>query len=88
MDVIITKQFEKDTERELSPKMQLRLADIIEELQKVSKPSEINNIKKLKGFKSAYRIKMGDYRIGFILEDNLIKLSRIMNRKEIYRYFP
>lgn len=88
MDVIITKQFEKDTERELSPKMQLRLADIIEELQKVSKPSEIMNIKKLKGFKFAYRIKMGDYRIGFILEDNLIKLSRIMNRKEIYRYFP
>ncbi len=88
MDVIITKQFEKDTEKELSPKMQLRLADIIEEFQKVSKPSEINNIKKLKGFKSAYRIKMGDYRIGFILEDNLIKLSRIMNRKEIYRYFP
>lgn len=88
MDVIITKQFEKDTEKELSPKMQLRLADIIEDLQKVSKPSEINNIKKLKGFKSAYRIKMGDYRIGFILEDNLIKLSRIMNRKEIYRYFP
>lgn len=88
MDVIIAKQFEKDTEKELSPKMQLRLADIIEELQKVSKPSEINNIKKLKGFKSAYRIKMGDYRIGFILEDNLIKLSRIMNRKEIYRYFP
>ena len=68
--------------------MRLRLADIIEELQKVSKPSEINNIKKLKGFKSAYRIKMGDYRIGFILENNLIKLSRIMNRKEIYRYFP
>ena len=88
MDVIITKQFEKDTEKELSQKMRLRLADIIEELQKVSKPSEINNIKKLRGFKSAYRIKMGDYRICFILEDNLIKLSRIMNRKEIYRYFP
>jgi mRNA-degrading endonuclease RelE of RelBE toxin-antitoxin system len=88
MDVIITKQFEKDTEKELSQKMRLRLAEIIEELQKVSKPSEINNIKKLRGFKSAYRIKMGDYRIGFILEDNLIKLSRIMNRKEIYRYFP
>lgn len=88
MDVIITKQFEKDTEKELSQKMRLRLADIIEELQKVSKPSEINNIKKLRGFKSAYRIKIGDYRIGFILEDNLIKLSTIMNRKEIYRYFP
>ncbi|MGN6267618.1 MAG: hypothetical protein ACTHM5_18205 [Ginsengibacter sp.] len=54
MDVIITKQFEKDTEKELSQKMRLRLADIIEELQKVSKPSEINNIKKLRGFKSAY----------------------------------
>jgi hypothetical protein len=31
---------------------------------------------------------MGEYRIGFILEANTIKLSRAMNRKEIYRYFP
>lgn len=88
MEVIITRQFEKDTEKELSKKMQIRLAGIIEKLQKVSHPSEINNVKKLKGFKSAYRIKMGDYRIGFLLENNLIKLSRIMNRKEIYRHFP
>lgn len=88
MEVIITRQFEKDTEKVLSKKMQIRLAEIIEELQKVSNLSEINNVKKLKGFKSAYRIKMGDYRIGFILENNLIKLSRIMNRKEIYRHFP
>lgn len=88
MEVIITAQFEKDTEKELSKKMQLRLAEIIDNLQRVQKPSEIINIKKLKGFKSAYRIKMGDFRIGFLLEDNVIKLSRIMNRKEIYRYFP
>ncbi|MEO6894560.1 MAG: type II toxin-antitoxin system RelE/ParE family toxin [Ginsengibacter sp.] len=88
MEVIITAQFEKDTEKELSKKMQLRLAEIIDNLQRLQKPSEIINIKKLKGFKSAYRIKMGDFRIGFLLEDNVIKLSRIMNRKEIYRHFP
>jgi mRNA-degrading endonuclease RelE of RelBE toxin-antitoxin system len=31
---------------------------------------------------------MGDYRIGFIFEENIIKLSRVLNRKDIYRYFP
>ena len=68
--------------------MKLKLADIIEELQKTNTLYSINDLKKLKGYKTAYRIKMGDYRIGFIFEQNTIKLSRVLNRKEIYRYFP
>jgi mRNA interferase RelE/StbE len=88
MKVIITKQFDKDVDKELSKAMKLKLADIIEELQKTNTLYSINDLKKLKGYKTAYRIKMGDYRIGFIFEQNTIKLSRVLNRKEIYRYFP
>lgn len=88
MDVIVTRQFEKDTERELSKKMQLKLAEIIEDIRKSNNLLEVRNIKKLKGFKNAYRIKMGEFRIGFVLNENIVMLSRIMNRKEIYRYFP
>lgn len=88
MEVIVTRQFEKDAEKELSKAMQLKLAEIIEELQKTATLYSINDVKKLKGYKTAYRIRMGDYRIGFLLEENAIKLSRVMNRKEIYRYFP
>jgi len=88
MQVITTRQFEKDTEKELNKKLQLQLADIIEQLQRADHLMEIPNLKKMKGYKNAYRIRFGEYRIGFLLESNIIKLSRVMNRKEIYRYFP
>jgi len=57
-------------------------------LQQAKSINEISNIKKLRGYKTAYRIRIGEYRVGLILEGNTIKLSRVMNRKEIYRYFP
>lgn len=49
---------------------------------------EISNIKKLTGYKAAYRVKLAAYRIGFIYDENKIVLSRVMHRKEIYRHFP
>jgi mRNA interferase RelE/StbE len=88
MQVITTRQFEKDTEKQLNKKLQQQLADIIEQLQKTEHLMEIPHLKKMKGYSNAYRIRFGDYRIGFLFESNIIILSRVMNRKEIYRYFP
>ena len=88
MQVITTRQFEKDAEKELDKKLQLQLADIIEQIQKVDHLMEIPHLKKMKGYKNAYRIRFGNYRIGFLFENNSIVLSRVMNRNEIYRYFP
>ena len=88
MQVITTRQFEKDADKELNKKLQLQLADIIEQLQTAEHMMEIPHLKKMKGYANAYRIRFGDYRIGFLLENNTIILSRVMNRKEIYRYFP
>lgn len=48
----------------------------------------IPNLKKIKGDKNAYRIRVGDYRIGFFLEGDKIIFSRVLHRKEIYRFFP
>ncbi|HQW27055.1 MAG TPA: type II toxin-antitoxin system RelE/ParE family toxin [Saprospiraceae bacterium] len=50
--------------------------------------SEIPHIKKLKGHKSAYRIKIGDYRIGLFIEGNVAEFARIHHRKDIYTFFP
>ncbi|MGK7884715.1 MAG: type II toxin-antitoxin system RelE/ParE family toxin [Crocosphaera sp.] len=49
---------------------------------------EINNLKKLKGDDNAYRIRVGDYRIGFFFEDDTITFVRVLHRREFYRYFP
>src|SRR5688572_4905699 len=60
MQVITTRQFEKDTEKELNKKLQLQLADIIEQLQQADNLIEIPNVKKMKGYKNAYRIRFGE----------------------------
>ncbi len=49
---------------------------------------EIPNIKQLKGDTNRYRIRIGDYRIGFESFDNDVEFMRVLNRKEFYRYFP
>ncbi|MBX6423476.1 type II toxin-antitoxin system RelE/ParE family toxin [Thermosulfurimonas sp. F29] len=45
-------------------------------------------MKKLKGYKDFYRIRIGDYRIGLQIKENKIIFVRFLHRKEIYRCFP
>jgi mRNA interferase RelE/StbE len=49
---------------------------------------QILNLKKLKGYKQYYRIRIGSYRIGIKIEDNTIFFVDIDHRKNIYRIFP
>ena len=49
---------------------------------------EISNLKKLKGDDNAYRIRVGDYRIGFFLEGDTMTFTRVLHRRQFYRYFP
>ncbi len=49
---------------------------------------EIRNVKKLKGFRSAYRVRVGDYRIGVFVDGNYVDFVRVLHRREIYRFFP
>jgi mRNA interferase RelE/StbE len=64
------------------------IAAIIDEAKAAKSLSQIKNLKKLKGFKSAYRIRMGDYRIGVFVDGDVIEFARVLNRREIYRFFP
>ncbi len=48
----------------------------------------INNLKKLKGYKQYYRIRIGNYRIGIKIEADTIFFVNIDHRKNIYRIFP
>jgi mRNA interferase RelE/StbE len=47
-------------------------------------------IKKLRGKTSGnfFRIRFGDYRLGYEKQDDAIIVYRILHRREIYRYFP
>ena len=87
MNIEIRKSFEKDALK-LPSSAQTQLSKVIDNLSQVEKLSELTSCKKLSGFKNAYRIRMGEYRIGFIFENGAVELIRVLGRKEIYKYFP
>ena len=51
---------------------------------KLKKFPNVQNIKKLTNFEPAYRLRIGDYRVLFDVEENIIIIGRILHRKESY----
>ncbi len=49
---------------------------------------DINNLKKLSGFKNFYRIRYSDYRIGITVQQDKVVFLRVLHRKDIYKFFP
>ena len=66
MQIEITRKFGKQVDKCNDKKMRKSLSAIIKSVIKAEDLSEIKNLKKLKGHKNIYRIRMGDYRIGIV----------------------
>ena len=88
MIVKIDVSFEKDVNKIKDKRLLNLIADCIENIQMANSINEISQLKKLQGVNSHYRIRIKDYRIGLIIENNEIELIRFLHRKDIYRYFP
>lgn len=85
-------EFEKSFVRDFRKLNSKVLAKVLNEcIQTISDANSINEIptlKKLTGYKNAFRIRIGDYRIGVIINDDTITFVAFAHRKEIYRKFP
>lgn len=81
------KQFYKDLDK-LPKSVNNDVADAIENVEATTRTTEIKNLKKLTGYKHAYRIKIGDYRIGVYIENGIVEFARVARRKDVYRIFP
>ena len=66
-----------------------KVEKVIINLEKAKSLVEIPNLKKLVGYKTYYRIRIGDYRLGLEkIDDNTLRLIILANRKNIYKAFP
>ena len=88
MKVEFLKKFSKDLDELKQKSVKQSLIRVIESLEAFNSLEEIPNTKKLRGHKTAYRIRIGDYRLGFFYENSTILLSRFVHRKDIYKIFP
>jgi mRNA interferase RelE/StbE len=68
MKVIFLKDFSKDLNLLSSKAIKLSLKRVIERMETTDILSKIPNTKKLQGHKTAYRTRIGDYRLGFSLK--------------------
>ena len=61
---------------------------LFEEVEFYKSTSEIPNFEKLKGYRTYYKIRFGDYRVGLKLENSTLYFERILHRKDIYKFYP
>lgn len=88
MKVEFLSKFSKDLDKISIKSVKLNMVKLIELIESSSNLSNIPNVKKLSGHKSAYRVRIADYRVGFFFEEQKVIFARIVHRKDIYKVFP
>ena len=88
MLVDFTKHFSKRLDHLHDEALRGKLRKIVSTVMTASTDRDIPNLKKLKGHSSAYRIRLGDYRIGLFIENNRVIFAALEHRKDIYNRFP
>lgn len=53
-------------------------------IQNLADFPEVSNVKKLTNFEPAYRVRVGDYRILFDVNEDVIEIGRVLHRKDSY----
>ncbi|PKP51765.1 MAG: plasmid stabilization protein [Bacteroidetes bacterium HGW-Bacteroidetes-12] len=88
MKVIFLNSFKKDLLKITNVKEREQVKTIILEIEKAENLKELTNLKKLKGYSTAYRIRIGNYRLGFYYDNETIEMARLVKRNDIYKVFP
>jgi mRNA interferase RelE/StbE len=68
--------------------LKAKIIECIQNVELSDNIKQINDLKKLKGHKSFYRIKLGDYRIGVKIDSEVVVFVTVAHRKDIYKLFP
>jgi mRNA interferase RelE/StbE len=80
--------FKKSAAKELQglpQKIQQKILDAVQ-LLSLNPYTELLQIKKMKGAESLYRVRIEDYRVIYLIENKIIKVTiiKIGHRKEVY----
>lgn len=80
--------FHRDLKKIKDRSVRQSIKEAILEVEAAQKLSDLTQIKKMEGFRNAYRIRVGDFRLGFYLENDTVVFARAVNRRDIYNVFP
>ncbi len=88
MKLVYTRAVTKDVRKVKDKKVIAKVVTVLESIKEASRLDELPSIKKMSGHPTAYRIRVGAYRLGFYYEDGSVVLARFLKRNDIYKVFP
>ena len=90
METRFTQRFSKDIDKLPLDEAGIRaaLAELIERVEAAETLRGLSGVKKLQGHASAYRLRLGDYRVGIFLVEGVVEFARVVHRRDIYKVFP
>ena len=88
MEVIYLESLIKDLKKIKDKKLLKSLKTVFVSLEESEDLFQISSVKKMSGHPNAYRIRIGDYRLGFYNIDGTIEIARFVKRNDIYKLFP
>ncbi len=88
MKVEFRASFARDLKRIKDEELLRQVRQVIEGTESAQALSDIANNRKLRVEGRYYRLRLGEYRFGLVIESNTVTFVRFLHRSEIYRYFP
>jgi mRNA interferase RelE/StbE len=88
MKVKFESKFIRDVQKLKDARLATKIKEIINDCKVAQNLNDLNQLKKLKGYKNYYRMRLGDHRIGLELVDDEIVFVRCLHQREIYQFFP
>jgi len=80
--------FLRDVKAIRDKQLSARLKSVIEQVEEADSLASILNVKQLRGEKNHYRIRLGEYRLAMVVQEETVTFVRFLHRKDVYRYFP
>jgi mRNA interferase RelE/StbE len=88
LKIVYNKKFLKDLSQITAPEKKRIEFFCLDEILNFKSIQSVGNIEKIQGHKNYYKIRFGNFRVGIYFQNDTISFERVLDRKEIYRYFP
>jgi mRNA interferase RelE/StbE len=86
--IVFKRSFAKDLKKVRRQTLRDQVQAVIEQVEQENDLSTISQVKHLTSDGPYFRIRVGDYRIGIVYEEDTVIFVRFLHRKDIYKFFP
>ncbi|VAW11261.1 hypothetical protein MNBD_BACTEROID03-239 [hydrothermal vent metagenome] len=87
MKIVYLKSFLNDIKKLRDKDLKAKIKKLILSIEKAERLEDLSNAKKMKGYSIAYRIRIGNYRMGIYKETEIVEIARFLRRSDIYKVF-